>query len=157
METKSFQDFYPEAFSHCFGCGSSNTHGLHIRSFWSKEADGETVAFYTPKPYHTGGYPGFVYGGLIAAILDCHGNGTAAAAGYRYHGREMGSLPALRYVTASLKLDFFKPTPVGVRLELRAKITDVTERKVRMDLSLVANGLVTVKAEMLSVLLPETR
>ena len=73
---KAFQDYYPEAFGHCFGCGAENPHGLHIKSYWNDDANDATIAFYTPQPYHTGGYPGYVYGGLIAAILDCHGNGT---------------------------------------------------------------------------------
>ena len=153
-DERAFQDFYPEAFSHCFGCGSANPHGLHVKSYWSEDADDETVAHFTPHPYHTGGYPGFVYGGLIAAVLDCHGNGTAAAAGYRFRDRAMDSLPALRYVTASLQLDFLKPTPIGEVLELRAKIIEVTERKVRMELWLAAGGMITVRANMLSVLLP---
>ncbi len=157
INTKAFQDYYPETFSHCFGCGSSNPHGLHIKSYWHNDSDNETIAFYTPQPYHTGGYPGFVYGGLIAAILDCHGNGTAAAAGYRFYRRDMDSLPALRYVTASLQLNFLKPTPFGAILELHARITEVTERKVWMELWLVADDITRVKAKMLSVLLPEKK
>ena len=66
----------------------------------------------------------------------------------------MDSQPALRYVTASLQLDFLKPTPIGEVLELRAKIAEVTERKVRMELWLSAGGMVTVRANMLSVLFP---
>lgn len=151
---KAFQDYYPEAFGHCFGCGAENPHGLHIKSYWNDDANDATIAFYTPQPYHTGGYPGYVYGGLIAAILDCHGNGTAAAAGYRFHGRAMGSLPALRYITASLQLDYLKPTPMGMTLELHARILEVTARKVRMELWLTAAGVVTVKAQMVSVALP---
>ena len=65
----------------------------------------------------------------------------------------MDSQPALRYVTASLQLDFLKPTPIGEVLELRAKIVEVTERKVRMELWLSAGSMVTVRANMLSVLL----
>ncbi|MQM29298.1 MAG: thioesterase, partial [Candidatus Accumulibacter phosphatis] len=38
MPDKAFQDFYPEDFSHCYGCGKSNEHGHHLKSYW----DGET-------------------------------------------------------------------------------------------------------------------
>ena len=58
---KAFQDYYPEAFGHCFGCGAENPHGLHIKSYWNDDANDATIAFYTPQPYHTGGYPGYVY------------------------------------------------------------------------------------------------
>ena len=54
---KAFQDYYPEAFGHCFGCGAENPHGLHIKSYWNDDANDATIAFYTPQPYHTGGYP----------------------------------------------------------------------------------------------------
>jgi len=66
----------------------------------------------------------------------------------------MGSLPVLRYVTASLPLDYLKPTPMGMTLELHARILEVTARKVRMELWLAAAGVVTVKAQMVSVALP---
>jgi len=59
MEEKSFQDYYPEELSHCYGCGSMNKVGLHIRSFWEGN---ESVARLTPQSYHIA-TPGFVYGG----------------------------------------------------------------------------------------------
>ena len=37
-------------------------------------------AFSSPSPTTL---PGYVYGGLIASIIDCHATGTAAAAAYR--------------------------------------------------------------------------
>ena len=76
MQEKAFQDYYAEDVSHCYGCGSLNTHGHQLKSYWDGE---ETVAHFTPKPFHTA-IPGFVYGGLIASLIDCHGTGTAAAA-----------------------------------------------------------------------------
>ncbi|MDO4695351.1 PaaI family thioesterase [Porphyromonas sp.] len=155
MDKKAFQEYYAPEFSHCFGCGCANPHGLHVKSYWKNEAEGETIAYFSPEPHHTGGYPGFVYGGLIAAILDCHGNGTAAAAGYRHAGRGMDTLPALRYVTANLNINYKAPTPMGSRLELRGKIMDVTDRKVCMELSVIAEGRETVSATMISVLLPQ--
>ena len=72
----AFQDYYPEDVAHCFGCGRLNEHGHHIKSYWDGD---ETVARFVPRPYHTA-IPGYVYGGLIASLIDCHGTGTAAAA-----------------------------------------------------------------------------
>ena len=34
MTDKAFQDYYPEYFAHCYGCGSLNEHGHQIKSFW---------------------------------------------------------------------------------------------------------------------------
>lgn len=157
MSEKAFQDYYAPAFSHCYGCGPSNEHGLHIKSYWLDKEKKETFARYTPKPWHTGGYPENVYGGLIAALIDCHGNGTALAAGYMHEGRAMDSEPALRYVTGNLTLNFKKPTPIDGELEMRAKITEVTDKKVVMDVSLLAHGQVTVDGSMVCVRLPATR
>ena len=157
MSEKAFQDYYAPAFSHCYGCGPSNEHGLHIKSYWLDKEKKETFARYTPKPWHTGGYPENVYGGLIAALIDCHGNGTALAAGYQHEGRAMDSEPALRYVTGNLTLNFKKPTPIDGELEMRAKIMEVTDKKVVMEVSLLAHGQVTVDGSMVCVRLPATR
>ena len=117
MTEKAFQDFYPEYFAHCYGCGSMNELGHQLKSFWDGD---ESVAYFQPKPYHTA-IPGYVYGGLLASLVDCHGTGTAAAAGYRAENREMDTEPPLRYLTASLHVDYLKPTPLGPVLEVRGE------------------------------------
>jgi hypothetical protein len=38
--------------------------------------------------------PGFVYGGLIALLIDCHAMGTASAAAERAAGRAIGEAPS---------------------------------------------------------------
>lgn len=151
MTQKAIQDFYPEEFAHCFGCGPANTHGLHLKTY---ETEDGYIASFTPKPYHTGGFPGFVYGGLIAAIIDCHGNGIAASCGYKREQREPNTLPSLRYVTASLSIKYLRPTPMGKELLLKGTAIEVTERKVKMIIELWVDEVVTVKAEMTSALLP---
>jgi len=152
MTQKAFQDYYPDTFSNCYGCGKNNEHGYHLKSYW----DGDTtVARFTPKPYHTGGVPGFAYGGLIASLLDCHGAGSAAAAAFKAEGRDMGTEPPIRFVTASLKVDYLKPTPLGVELEIRGEILEVKGRKVTVNLSLRANGRVCATGHMVAVRLPD--
>lgn len=149
---KAFQDFYPDNVSHCYGCGRLNQEGLHIRTFWEGE---ESVTRFRPRPYHTA-IPGFVYGGLLASLVDCHGTGTAAAAAYRAEGRAMDSEPALRYVTASLRVDYLKPTPAGVELELRGRVKELKGRKVIVEISLLADGIPTVRGEVVAVQMPKT-
>jgi len=152
MSRKAFQDYYPDNFSHCYGCGKKNEHGHHLKSYW----DGETtVARFTPESYHTGGIPGYAYGGIVASLIDCHGTGSAAAAAFKAEGREMGTEPPIRFVTASLKVDYLKPTPLGVELEVRGEILEVKGRKVTLNLSLIANGIVCAKGYMIAVRLPD--
>ncbi|HOE16800.1 MAG TPA: PaaI family thioesterase [Syntrophorhabdaceae bacterium] len=152
MEERSFQDYYPEELSHCYGCGRLNEVGLHIRSYWDGE---ESVARLTPQPCHIA-TPGFVYGGLIASLIDCHGVGTAAAATCQAEGREMDEEPRLRFVTASLKVDYLKPTPLGVQLEARGKVKEVGKRKVSVSVEVFAEGTVCARGEVIAVRMPET-
>lgn len=151
MTDKAFQDFYPEYLAHCYGCGTMNEFGHQIKSFWDGD---ESVAHFQPKPFHTA-IPGYVYGGLLASLIDCHGTGTAAAAGYRAENREMDSQPPLRYLTASLHVDYLKPTPLGPILEVRGKVKTVKGRKVVIEEWIVVNGEITVRGEVVAVQVPE--
>jgi len=151
MTPKAFQDYYPDHWSHCYGCGRLNQHGLQIKSYWDGE---EAVCTFQPKPYHIA-IPGFVYGGLIASLIDCHGTGTAAAATYRTEESPMGSEPAARYVTASLHVDYLKPTPLGETLELRGTVSEIKGRKVVVDITLYASGEMTARGQVIAVQVPE--
>ena len=151
MTELAFQDYYPDDVAHCYGCGRLNEAGHQIKSYWDED---ETVARFTPKPYHTA-IPGYVYGGLIASLIDCHGTGTAAAAAYRAAGRKMGTEPPLRFVTGSLHVDFLRPTPLGPELEIRGKILEVKEKKVVVEETLSAEGKVCARGKVVAVLMPD--
>jgi acyl-coenzyme A thioesterase PaaI-like protein len=151
MTELAFQDHYPDDVAHCYGCGRLNDAGHQLKSYWDGE---ETVARFTPKPHHTA-IPGYVYGGLIASLIDCHGTGTASAAAYKRDGRKMGTEPALRFVTGSLHVDFLRPTPLGPELEIRGKIVEVKEKKVVVEETLSAEGKVCAKGKVVAVLMPE--
>lgn len=151
MTEKAFQDFYSNQMSYCYGCGRLNEHGLQIKSYWDGE---ETICTYLPKPFHIS-IPGYVYGGLIASLIDCHSTGTAAAAAYRTEGRPTDSQPPLRFLTASLHVDYLRPTPLGVPLEVRGRIEQVKGRKVVVTSTLSANGEVCARGEVVAVQVPE--
>jgi len=148
VENKAFQDYYPEEFAHCYGCGPLNRDGLQIKSYWDGE---EAVCHFTPKPYHSGGVPGFAYGGLIASLIDCHGAATASAAKLREKGYALGEKPLSRFVAASMKVDYLKPTPLGTTLELRARILEIKDRKVTVSVTLSAEGEICAKGEELFI------
>jgi acyl-coenzyme A thioesterase PaaI-like protein len=151
MANDAFQDFYPDDVARCYGCGRLNEKGLHIRSRWDGD---DTVCTFVPRPEHTA-IPGFVYGGLIASLIDCHGTGTAAAAMYRAEGRSMDSEPPLRFVTASLQVDYLKPTPLGPPLEIRARIEEVKGKKVVLTATVSAEGQVTARGRVVAVRMPD--
>ncbi len=148
---KAIQDYYPEELSYCYGCGRLNEHGHQLKSFWDNN---ETVARFTPKPYHIA-IPNYVYGGLIASLIDCHGTGSAALASYKAEGREPDTLPAFRFVTASLQVDYLRPTPLGVELELRGKIIEIKGRKVITEITVSANQEICAKGKVIAVQMPK--
>jgi acyl-coenzyme A thioesterase PaaI-like protein len=149
---QAIQDAYADQVSHCYGCGRLNREGLHIKTNWEGE---ETVTRFRPRPEHMA-IPGFVYGGLIASLIDCHSTATAAAAMYRAEGREMDTKPAFRFVTASLHVDFVQPTPMDVDLELRGRVTERGEKRVIVAVTVSANGAVTARGQVVAVLMPKT-
>ncbi|HLH30846.1 MAG TPA: PaaI family thioesterase [Terriglobia bacterium] len=147
----AIQDLYPDDFAHCFGCGRSNSSGHQLKSF----VDGEqVVAHFTPGPQHIS-VPGFVYGGLLASLVDCHAMATAAAADLVAAGWPADS-PAPRYVTGALRVDYLKPTPLGVELEIRGRVKEQSEKKKVVELSVSAGGAVTVRGEAVAVRIPKS-
>jgi acyl-coenzyme A thioesterase PaaI-like protein len=144
VKNKAIQDYYLDEFAHCYGCGRLNREGLQIKSYWDGE---ESVCHYTPRPYYTGGVPGSAYGGLIASLIDCHAAATASAAKLRDEGYSLGEKPLSRFVAASLKVDYLKPTPIGTTLELRGRILEIKGRKVTVSVTLSAEGVICAKGE----------
>lgn len=125
----------------CYGCGSSNPHGLHIKSFWHEDGV-HVIAEYLPDAKYCG-WPDLVYGGLIAMLVDCHSNWTAMACHYRAEQREADSLPRINCVTGNLGIKFIKPTPMGVPLTLRAKVEGEVGRKSRVICEVFAGDVLT--------------
>ena len=146
--TDAIQDLYADDFAHCFGCGRSNAAGHRLKSF--VEGD-EVVARFTPKPEHIS-VPGFVYGGLLASLIDCHAMATAAA----FAEREAGTDTVPRFVTAALRVDYLKPTPLGTELEIRSRVVEKSEKKAVVSVAVTAAGIQTVRGEVVAVRMPKT-
>ena len=160
MNTEAFQDCYPEELSHCYGCGKNNPNGHQLKSHWLHIDENDllastTVARFKPSDIYTS-LPGFIYGGLTASLIDCHGTGSASAMAYLAQKREMGSLPALRFVTGSLNVRFLAPTPEGVELELIGRFSEVKDRKITVDITLSANDVICSTGQVIAILMPET-
>lgn len=167
MTTRSpvaIQDRYPDDVAHCYGCGHLNPVGHQLKSHIE---DDQTVARFTPGPEHTA-IPGYVYGGLIASLIDCHGTGTAAASGAALAAADDPDAAALldarvidghatmpRYVTARLEVTYRRPTPLGPELELRGTVRERSARKVIVDITLSAEGEVTAEGVVVAVRMPE--
>ena len=149
----AIQDEYGNDFSWCYGCGRLNEDGLHLRTGW----DGvETVTFYEPRKEHTA-IPGFVYGGLLASLVDCHGTGSASLALHRKNGHEPGSgEEPPRFVTGSLHVDFLKPTPQGKTLKAVGKVEEIHPKKFKVNVEVFAGEVKVANGEVVAVLMPST-
>ncbi len=144
--TQSVQHRYSEELSQCYGCGVNNSEGLHVETHW----DGtQGSARFTPRPEHIA-LPGFVYGGLLASLVDCHGVATAAASASPADGA------VARYVTASLHVDFLRPTPLGPELTLRAWVKERRGRKIVVAVEIAALGEVRARGEVVAAPMPAT-
>lgn len=67
----------------------------------------------------------------------------------------MDTEPPLRFVTASLHVDYLRPTPVGVPLEVRGRVKEIKGRKVVVDATLSAEGEVCARGQVVAVQMPE--
>ncbi|EPJ43260.1 MAG: hypothetical protein OFPI_43890 [Osedax symbiont Rs2] len=157
MNQIAFQDAYPDDLSHCYGCGKNNPQGHQLKSYWHEQGqDAETtIARFIPQSYHTA-IPDFVYGGLLASLIDCHGTGSASAMAYKMRDSELGSTPAMRFVTGALNVSFKAPTPMGVELQLLGRFSEAKERKIIVDIELTANGVLCVTGQVIAIKMPAT-
>jgi len=135
------ESLYPELT--CFGCGHANPHGFHLRSY----RDGDlTVAEFSPRPEHDNGF-GFVNGGIIATILDCHGAAAVMSEVANRGWTAPGGGP-VPFVTASFDVKFHRPTPLGsaVRLTASPVSVDPSQIIVRSELAVDSKVCATMTA-----------
>jgi hypothetical protein len=139
----------------CYGCGSANPDGLHIKSYWSE--DGKyVVCRFEPQERFSSGFRDALYGGLIASLIDCHSNWTAMAFGYKAEGREPGTQPLIASVTGQLGVKYLKPTPMDRMLHLRAWVEGEVGRKTRVLCELGPEGEVTALGDSVFVRIDPT-
>lgn len=149
----AIQDGYADDFAWCYGCGRLNEDGHHFRTSWEGE---KTVTYFEPSEKHTA-IPGFVYGGIIASLVDCHGTGSCALALYRKNGHEPGDDAEVpRFVTASLNVNYVKPTPQGVTLKAVGKVEEIHPKKFKVAIEVFADDEICATGEVVGVVMPAT-
>lgn len=131
MSQLSIQEtYYPDIM--CFGCGHANEKGLKLRSF---ERDGIVVATFRPWPEHDNG-SGFLNGGIIATLLDCHGGAAVLLESER---RGLGT-GGLSYVTAKIDVSYLRPTPLAEELELTAELLEASDDQITVQSAVHFDG-----------------
>ncbi len=148
---KPIQDLYDDDFSHCYGCGRLNDEGLHLKTYLENNF---TISRFTPKDHHIA-IEGFVYGGLLASLIDCHGTGSAAIFYAQENKIELKEGNSPRFVTGKLNVNYLKPTPLGKELVITGELIVAAKRKVKTKINVLVDGVVTVTGEVTAILLPE--
>jgi acyl-coenzyme A thioesterase PaaI-like protein len=132
------EQFFPGLM--CFGCGPANTKGLRLRSF--PMASGTTADF-LPWPEHDNGL-GFLNGGIICTVLDCHSATPVLLAAQRM-GLTSDSVP-LPFVTAGLDVSYLRPTPLALMCRLHAEVTSTGDSMMEVKVELESEGKVRAVA-----------
>lgn len=126
----------------CFGCGPANDKGLRLKSY--DAGDGTVVARFTPWPEHDNG-GGFLNGGIIATVLDCH-----SAAAVTHSAFEHGWLPLgdalLPFVTAGIDVRYRRPAPLHDEVALVAGVLQASEAEITAEVRLEHDGKVRAEA-----------
>jgi acyl-coenzyme A thioesterase PaaI-like protein len=147
--TTPIQDSIPH--NHCYGCGPENPDGMQIKSYW----DGtESICTYMPRPEQCAGPTGYLYGGTIASLIDCHCVCTSIANYYQLDGFEIGEGPAIWCVTGGLEVRYLKPTRIDQAVELRATIVECSEKKTVLECTLSSDGIVTAEGRVVAIRVP---
>jgi acyl-coenzyme A thioesterase PaaI-like protein len=150
VEALSIQEQLPAHL--CFGCGTSNEKGLRIRSYFRGS---ESVCTFEPGPEHAAGPPHVLNGGILATVIDCHAVCTAIASAYESEGRPIGSEPVIWCVTASLSVDYRRPTPIDAPLVLRARVRESQGRKIFVEVEATSRGEDVARSSVLAIRVPD--
>lgn len=108
------------------------------------------MAEFKPEPHHAS-YAGFLSGGIISTLLDCHGNWTAAYALMKERG--LDSPPGT--VTAQISVKFLRPTPVVGTLHVSARPVRVDGDRVAVEGEIDVGGEATATMDGLFVAVRE--
>ena len=117
------------AFPLCYVCGQENPIGFKLKV---RQENGETLASFTPGPYHSG-FTEKVHGGVLCALLD----------------EVMVYLPflqGLKSVTGKMDVRFRRPARPGEPLQIRGRVLKQRPRAIQAE-GIITNGAGEVVAE----------
>jgi len=138
--------------NYCWGCGADNPAGLHLKTYWDDEV---SVTHWTPDHAFAAGPRHFLNGGIIATVIDCHCVCTAIARAYEEDLRDIGTEPEIWYATASLSVEYLRPTPIDTTVQLRARVVTTEEGTTSVECVLSADGKDRARATVRAVRVPD--
>lgn len=99
------------------------------------------VTEWQPRPEHEA-FDGFLNGGILGTLLDCHSNWTAIAA----FVRRDGAATAPSTVTAELAIRFRRPTSSDRPLRIVGRVVELADDRAVVQSSIVSGDEVTATA-----------
>ncbi len=123
----------------CFVCGRENPSGLKLEFF---QVDGRVETTFTPRAEHQG-WPGFVHGGILFAVLD----ETIGRVGFTIDAYVMSGRVEIRYR---------QPAPVGQPLRVVASLVRDRGRALELQgFAQLPDGTVVAEASGLYMRVPD--
>ncbi len=119
----------------CFGCGPANPQGLRIKSRVEGDA---VVADWKAAPHHLA-FEGYVNGGILGVLFDCHSNWASL----HYLMRSQGLARPPDTVTSAYAVTFQRPTPIDEVLHLRSRAVEILADRATVETTLEAGGKTT--------------
>lgn len=150
VTNEAFQD--QMAGNYCWGCGADNPVGLHLKTYWDDEM---SVTQWTPDRAFAAGPRHFLNGGIIATVIDCHCVCTAIASAYKGERRDIGTEPEIWYATASMSVEYLRPTPIDSTIQLRALVAATEDRATSVECVFGAGGKDRARATVRAVRVPD--
>jgi len=147
---QSLQDQYYSKGT-CFGCGPHNTEGLQIKSY---ARDDGVAATWTSSEFHGNGF-GFLNGGIISTLLDCHSaacmmNETIVRYGdFCIDDLEHFDDKHPVYLTSQITVSYHRPVLLNQSIELFSACLSWDEKSCRYHSELRYDGKVAAEAEVL--------
>ena len=128
----------------CFLCGRQNDIGLKVT--WYNDAKAQQIHAAVTVPEHFNGYPGFVHGGIIAALID-----ETAGRAVLLDGDGDNLM-----VTVKLEVRYRHPTPTGQPLTVVGWMVHRSPGRAQVAAKIVlADGTVAAEGEAIIVRPPE--
>ena len=146
---KPIQDYYPDAFANCFGCGRNNSHGLHTQTWWIHEAKMGYCKF-TPNA-HCCGYKSVFHGGLLSSVIECNSVATSIAATFYEEELDLNK-DLVFYVLGEINhTKFIRPVPINSEVEVKTRIVELHPRKALCHVEVYGNKILCATARTTTV------
>lgn len=126
IENSAFQDLWP--LNTCYGCGPSNPDGMHLKTYWSENQE-YVLSVYTCDAKYNSGFPGIMFGGTVASLIDCHSIWTAIAFAHKSENKPIEAASGIVYVTKQITVDYISGTPLEQPIYLKSWVEGTPGKK----------------------------